>query len=91
MGYKWNTTWAITKNKILPFSTTWMDLEDKWNKSMKDICILNDITYMYSLNIKQTSEYNKKEICRYSGSQWEGGKRAGQEMGRGLRGMNYYI
>ena len=63
----------------------------KWNKSVKDICILYDITYMYNLNTKQTSEYNRKETHRYSGYQWERRKREGQEMGSGLRGMNYYV
>ena len=54
---------AIKKNEILPFATTWMDSEGITLSAMSDTerQILYDITYMWNLKIRQTSEYNKKE------------------------------
>ena len=47
---------AITKNEILPFLVTWMDLESimlKWNKLDREKQILYKITYMW--NLKNTT------------------------------------
>ena len=54
---------AIKKNEILPFATTWMDSEGITLSAMSDTerQILYDITYMWNLKIRQTSEYNKKK------------------------------
>ena len=45
---------AIKKNLILPFATTWMDLEDTMLSEMSDIekQILYDITYVSNLKHK---------------------------------------
>ena len=53
---------AIKKNKILPFVTTWMDLEGIMLSEMSDRerQILYAFTYMWNL-IQQSSEYSKKE------------------------------
>ena len=52
---------AIKKNEMLPFATTWMDVEGimlSEVKSDRERQILYDITYMWNLKNKQTSEYN---------------------------------
>ena len=48
---------AIKKNLILPFATTWMDLEDIMLSEMSDIerQILYDITYVW--NLKHETNY----------------------------------
>ena len=48
---------------------------------------------MKSKNIKQTSEYNKKETDSQAGSSYQlgEGRGEGQDKGRGLRGTNYNI
>ena len=54
---------AIKKNEILPFVTTWMDLEGinaKWNKSDRERQILYDFTYIWNLK-KQKNKHNKTE------------------------------
>ena len=45
---------TIKKNEILPFATTWMDLEDIMLSeiSQTEKQILYDITYMWNLNSK---------------------------------------
>ena len=72
---------AIKKNLILPFATTWMDLEDIMLSEMsdKERQIPYDITYVESK--KQTSEYNKKRkrfTNNSSGYQWGKGSRRGR-------------
>ena len=55
---------AIKKNEILPFATTWMDLEGimlSEVKSNTERQILHDIIYMWDLKNKM-NEYNKTEI-----------------------------
>ena len=49
------------KNEILPFATTWINLESVILSKMseRERQILYDITYI--LKIQQTSEYNKNE------------------------------
>ena len=54
---------AIEKNRILPFATTWMNLEGIMlsELSQTERQILHGITYMWNPKVQQTSEYNKKE------------------------------
>jgi len=57
-------------NNILPFATTWIDLEGIMLSEIRqrERQILYVITYMWNLKSKQTSKYNKNEtesqICR---------------------------
>ena len=51
---------------------------------------------MGSTEVKQNSEYNKKkQIHRHSeqtsGYQWREGREEGQNRGRRLRGIDYYV
>ena len=53
---------AIKKNEILPFATTWMDLEGIMFSEMSEkdkYCMISLICGI--LKIQQTNEYNKKE------------------------------
>ena len=55
---------AMKKNKILPFTATWMDLEDIMLSAISQMekdkyCMTSPICGIYK--IQQTSEYNKKE------------------------------
>ena len=55
---------AIKMNEILPFATTWMDLEDitqsEISQTEKDkYCMISLVCGIQKL--QQTSEYNKKE------------------------------
>jgi len=83
---------AIKKNEILPFATTWMDSEGVMLSAMSDTerQILYDITYMWNLKIRQTSEYNKKETDseianKLVVTKWGEGSGEGQDRDRGLR------
>lgn len=56
---------AVTKNEILPFTTTWMDPEGiiLRNKSVREGQILYDFTYMCNLqNAKQKNKQNKSKL-----------------------------
>ena len=43
---------AIKKNEILPFATTWMDLESIMLSEIRGRQILYDLTYMWNLKNK---------------------------------------
>ena len=59
----------VKKNEILAFVTTWMDSEGIMLSEMSDTeRQIYDITYMWNLTIRQTSEYNnnnKKKTQTY--------------------------
>ena len=85
----YNVILAIKNNEILPFPTTWMDLEVKlvimWNKSDRERQMLHDLTYcgilkkktpQKRINItkqKQSYRYREQTVARREGS--GGGKK----------------
>ena len=62
--YTMEHDWAIKKNEILSFATTWMDLEGrhyaKWNKSDRKTITIWYHLYVGSKKTQQTSEYKKR-------------------------------
>ena len=66
------------KFEILPFATTWMDLENimlSETSQRKTNTVWYNL-YMESKNIKLTSEYNKKETDRENYSYQQGEEEA---------------
>ena len=52
---------AIKKNELMPFATTWMDLESViLSKSDREGEILYDIPYMWNLKRNDTNEFTYK-------------------------------
>ena len=100
-----HTEWNIIQNKkdeLLPFTTTWMDLENiilsKVSDRERQIVLLYNTTYMWNLKPntnectvytkqKQTHRY-RKQTCAY---QRVKGRGEGQIRGMGLTDTNYYI
>ena len=80
-----HTIECIKMNEVLPFASTWMDLEgfllSETSLTEKDkYCIRRQIlhsTHTWNLKIQQTSEYNKIETDSQieKTSQWGEGKR----------------
>ena len=58
---------AIKKNEVLPFATTWMDLEVITLSEMSDRerQIPHNLTYMLYLKNKQTNKTKHKQSHRY--------------------------
>ena len=55
---------TIKKNEILPFVTTWMDLEGIMLSKIeidKERQILHDITYMWNLFFKKSETHRNRE------------------------------
>ena len=55
--------YAAIKNKILPFSATWMDLEDIMPSGISQMGggMVYNITYMQNFQkVQHTGEYNKE-------------------------------
>ena len=54
----------IKKNEIMPFTTTWIDLEiiTKWSKSDRGRQISYDITYLWNLKNDTNKLIYKTEI-----------------------------
>ena len=62
----YNVILAIKKNEILPFVTTWMNLESiTLSEISQRIQIPYDFTYMCNLKNKQMNKQNKTEIDPY--------------------------
>ena len=70
---QWNTTQSFLKNDILPFETTWMELEDIMLSeiSQRERQILHDFTYIWNLKNKKTKQ-NKTHRYRVVVSREEG-------------------
>ena len=79
--YTMELYWAIRKNEILPFATTWMDLEGTMLSEMSDRerLILYNIAYMWNLKnitnwwIQQITRLVEKELVVTKGER-EAGK-----------------
>ena len=89
---------AMKNNEILPFATTWMDLE---GIILSEISHTKTNTVCYHLHVK-SKRYNKgmnitkqKQICQYreqtSGYELGEGRGDGQERCRRLRGTKSYV
>ena len=50
---------AIKNNEIIPFATTWMNLENIILSEVRQRQILYDITYTWNLKIMQMNLYTK--------------------------------
>jgi len=62
--------YAVIKNDILSYSTTWIDLESITLNEIRERQMLHGITYKWILKNKQTSEYNKKETDTQRTNYW---------------------
>ena len=83
---------AIKKNEILPFATTWMDLESIMFSEMRQRKTNTGCFHLYVESKKENKQMNltkKKQIHTYrkqtSGYQWGEGRREGQDRGMELR------
>ena len=77
---------AIKKNEILPFATTWMDLEDITLSeiSQRKRNTVRYHLYMVSKKYNKLGNIKKKQTHRYRELAVTGGKR---EVGRGSTGI----
>ena len=83
--------WAIKKNEILPFATTWVDLEGIMLNEKSQIKTKTVWYHLYVEPKKQNRLVNitkKKQTHKYRVGR---GKREGQDRGRGFKGTNHYI
>lgn len=60
------------KREILPFGTTWMDLEVMRLREIRQITILDDQTSLWNLNRRKTKLVGKASGLRVSGTDWSG-------------------
>ena len=85
------------KNEILPFATTWMDLEgiilSEISQTEKDKYCMISLNVESKKHNKLVNITKKKQIHKYRKHtgryQWGGGRGEGKYKGRGLRGTNY--
>ena len=72
---------AIKKNEIMPFASTWMQLEIIILSELSQRHISYDITYMWNLKINDTNElfYKTNKLTNFEnklmvtkGEMWEG-------------------
>ena len=63
--------YSALKYEILPFATTWMELEcinAKWNKSVRKGQIPCDFTHVWNLRSKTNEQRGKKETSQKTDS-----------------------
>ena len=70
------------KERILPFVTTWMDLEDIMLRGMSQRPIQYDFTYMWNLNKTTSLSRYREQIGGYYRQEVEG---TVAEMGEGIK------
>ena len=83
------------KNEILPFATTWMDLEGIKLSEISQSKTNTVFTYIWNLKNKQMNITQQKQTHRYrqqtSGYQWGQGRVNEQGRGKELWVTNYHI
>ena len=80
--YIYNGMLAIKKNKILPFETTWIDLESIVLSEIRQNQRLCNFTYLWNLKNRQTKLIGTEKrlmVARVGGGGWRVSKMGGDQ------------